>query len=161
MDWILQRFELYFDFKNSLFTLESICDAFTKDRMASTSNANSKFCLRSSITLIDVPSNRHCFNDGYHTSHHLNPRRHWRDHPLTFINAKTTYATQQALVFQNIDYIMMTVTLLRKDYMHLASCLVPIGDQIGMTQVEIADMLKRKTKKFEEADIWRKWGKVQ
>ncbi|KAH7144097.1 hypothetical protein B0J13DRAFT_584931 [Dactylonectria estremocensis] len=24
---------------------------------------------RSSITLIDVPSNRHCFNDGYHTSH--------------------------------------------------------------------------------------------
>lgn len=56
---------------------------------------------------------------------------------------------------------MMTVTLFRKEYMHLASCLVPIGDQVGMTQVEIADMLKRKTKRFEEAEIMRKWGKVK
>lgn len=63
--------------------------------------------FRSSITLIDVAvcaslpcpfqttftfpldltntrlqSNRFCYNDGYHTSHHLNPLRHWRDHPV-------------------------------------------------------------------------------
>ncbi len=54
---------------------------------------------------------------------------------------------------------MMTVTLLRKDYMHLASCLIPIGDQIGMTHVEIAEMLRSKTKKFSEEDIARKFGK--
>ncbi|KAL9631722.1 MAG: hypothetical protein Q9164_005735 [Protoblastenia rupestris] len=116
--------------------------------------------FRSSVTLIDVPSNRHCFNDGYHTSHHLNPRRHWRDHPLAFIKAKDKYKEGRALVFQNIDYIMMTVTLLRKDYMHLASCLVPIGDQIGMSQSEIAEMLRTKTKRFSEEEILRIYGKL-
>ncbi|KAI4114981.1 MAG: hypothetical protein LQ345_004338 [Seirophora villosa] len=117
--------------------------------------------FRSSITLIDVPqSNRHCFNDGYHTSHHLNPRRHWRDHPVAFIKDKPRYSAGRALVFHNIDYIMMTVTLLRKDYMHLASCLVPMGDQIGMSQEEVADMLRTKTKKFTEEDIMKKYGQL-
>lgn len=117
--------------------------------------------FRSSITLIDVPSNRHCFNDGYHTSHHLNPRRHWRDHPVAFIKAKSQYIEGRALVFKNIDYIFMTVTLLRKDYAKLASCLIPIGDQIGMSQSEIADMLKMKTKRFSEEDIMRKFGRLR
>lgn len=109
---------------------------------------------------ISHKSNRYCFNDGYHTSHHLHPRRHWRDHPLAFTRAKPQYRQGRALVFQNIDYIMMTVTLLRKDYLHLASCLVPMGDQIGMSQIEIADMLRTKTKKFSEGDILRKYGKL-
>lgn len=52
---------------------------------------------------------------------------------------------------------MMTLTLIRKDYMHLATCLVPIGDQIGMSQQEIADMLRSKTKRFTEEDIGRKF----
>lgn len=116
--------------------------------------------FRSSITLIDVPSNRHCFNDGYHTSHHLNPRRHWRDHPIAFVKAKSQYREGRALTFQNIDYIMMTITLLRKDYMHLASCLIPMGDQMKMTPTEIAEMLRSKTKRFSEEDIMRKYGRV-
>ena len=111
--------------------------------------------------LTSYQSNRHCFNDGYHTSHHLNPRRHWRDHPVAFTKAKSQYRTQKALVFHNIDYIMMTVTLLKKDYMHLASCLVPIGEQIGMKQEEIAEMLRTKTRRFTEEDIMRKYGKLR
>ncbi|KAK4548626.1 hypothetical protein LTR36_009536 [Oleoguttula mirabilis] len=116
--------------------------------------------FRSSITLVDVPSNRFCFNDGYHTAHHLNPRRHWRDQPVHFLQSKEAYRTGRALVFHNIDYLMMTVKLLQKDYMYLASCLVPIGDQIGMSQVEIAEMLRTKTRKFTEDDIRKKF-KVQ
>ncbi|KAI7203019.1 acylamide-delta3(E)-desaturase [Hortaea werneckii] len=112
---------------------------------------------RSSITLIDVPSNRYSFNDGYHTAHHLNPRRHWREHPTHFLQSKTTYAGNGALVFTNIDYIMLTITLLRKDYMYLADRLVPIGDQIGMSKVEIANMLKTKTRAFTEADIKKRF----
>ncbi|KAI9786022.1 MAG: hypothetical protein M1816_008174 [Peltula sp. TS41687] len=115
--------------------------------------------FRSSITLIDVPSNRFCFNDGYHTSHHLNPRRHWRDHPVSFVKAKGQYRNGRALVFRNIDYIMMTITLLRKDYNHLAACLVPMGEQIGMSQQELADMLRTKTRRFSEEDIQRKFPK--
>lgn len=48
---------------------------------------------------------------------------------------------------------MMTVRLIRKDYMSLASCLVPMGDQVGMSQVEIAAMLRTKTRKFSEEEI--------
>ncbi|KAJ9667270.1 hypothetical protein H2201_002471 [Coniosporium apollinis] len=115
--------------------------------------------FRSSITLIDVASNRFCYNDGYHTSHHLNPRRHWRDHPVAFLRQKDRYAGEQALVFRNIDYVMITVRLLRKDYVHLAKCLVPIGDQVGMSLEEIAVMLRTKTRKFTEEDIAEKFQK--
>ncbi|GES58621.1 phosphoinositide 3-kinase regulatory subunit 4 [Aspergillus terreus] len=116
---------------------------------------NSDF--RSSITLIDVASNRFCYNDGYHTSHHLNPLRHWREHPVSLLRQKDRYAAEHALIFRNIDYIMITVRLLRKDYQHLAKCLVPIGDQVGMTLDEIAEMLRRKTRRFSEADVKAKF----
>ncbi|KAF2210050.1 hypothetical protein CERZMDRAFT_86373 [Cercospora zeae-maydis SCOH1-5] len=114
--------------------------------------------FRSSITLIDVPSNRFCFNDGYHTAHHLNPRRHWRDQPLHFLQSKKAYAEGRALVFHNIDYLMLTYRLLTKDYAKLAKCLVPIGEQIGMTLDEIAIMLQTKTRAFTEAEIRVKFG---
>ncbi|EFR03420.1 fatty acid desaturase [Nannizzia gypsea CBS 118893] len=112
--------------------------------------------FRSSITLIDVPSNRFCFNDGYHTSHHLNPRRHWREHPVAFLSQRQRYSQEQALVFRNIDYIMMTVKLLQKDYDYLARCMVPIGEkQISMTMKERAAMLRTKTRRFSEEEIAR------
>ncbi|CAI7630286.1 hypothetical protein N7533_004066 [Penicillium manginii] len=102
----------------------------------------------SSITLIDVPSNRFSFNDGYHTSHHLNPRRHWRDHPVSFVKQVDQYAKERALVFRNVDYIFITVNLIRKNYLHLAKCLIPIGDQVNMTLEERAEMLRSRTRRF-------------
>ncbi|KAJ4333135.1 hypothetical protein N0V87_007864 [Didymella glomerata] len=115
--------------------------------------------FRSSITLIDAPSNRYCYNDGYHTSHHLNPLRHWRDHPIAFLSQKQQYSDEHALVFYNIDYFMLTVTLLSKNYEHLARCLVPMGAQMKMTMEERVEMLKRKTRRFTEEEIAEKWGK--
>jgi hypothetical protein len=102
-------------------------------------------------------SNRYCFNDGYHTSHHLNPLRHWRDHPSAFLKAKTEYAAGSALVFHNIDYLMMTITLLKKDYVKLARCLVPIGEQVGMNEEELVKMLRSKTKRFSEPELKAKF----
>ncbi|KAI0889218.1 uncharacterized protein GGS22DRAFT_153429 [Annulohypoxylon maeteangense] len=114
---------------------------------------------RSSITLIDVPSNRYCFNDGYHTSHHLNPRRHWREHPVHFLANKGTYSAEHALVFHNIDYLEITVRLLLRDYAHLARCLVPIGErQIRLTMEQRADMLRRCTRRFTEDEITEKFA---
>ncbi|KAJ4374356.1 hypothetical protein N0V83_003097 [Neocucurbitaria cava] len=115
--------------------------------------------FRSSITLIDVPSNRYCYNDGYHTSHHLNPLRHWRDHPVAFLSQKKQYADEHALVFYNIDYMFLTINLLRKNYEHVAKCLVPMGDQMKLSLEERVEMLKRKTRKFTEEEIAEKWGK--
>ncbi|KAI1493670.1 hypothetical protein F5X96DRAFT_620833 [Biscogniauxia mediterranea] len=113
---------------------------------------------RSSVTLVDVPSNRYCYNDGYHTSHHLNPMRHWRDHPVHFLQNKETYSREHALVFHNIDYLMITVKLFQKDYDHLARCLVPIGAQIDMTMEQRAAMLRRHTRRFSEEEIREKFS---
>lgn len=53
---------------------------------------------------------------------------------------------------------MITYRLIRKDYTHLAKCLVPIGDQISMSIEERAAMLQSKTRRFTEAEIARKFG---
>ncbi|KAH6887998.1 hypothetical protein B0T10DRAFT_489278 [Thelonectria olida] len=113
--------------------------------------------FRSSITLIDVPSNRYCYNDGYHTSHHLNPLRHWRDHPVSFLQQKHIYAKESALVFHNIDYLMVTFRLMIKDYETLAKCLVPMGDQIQLTMEGRIELLKKLTRKFTEEQIREKY----
>jgi len=114
--------------------------------------------FRSSITLVDVPSNRFCFNDGYHTAHHLNPRRHWRDQPVHFLQSKRAYSDGRALVFHNIDYLMMTLKLLQRDYPYLAQRLVPIGpEQMAMSQSEIAALLRTKTRQFSEEEIRAKF----
>lgn len=52
---------------------------------------------------------------------------------------------------------MLTVNLLRKDYVHLAKCLVPMGDQIPLSLEEKAAMLRGKARKFTEADIEMKF----
>ncbi|KAK2597315.1 hypothetical protein QQS21_006089 [Conoideocrella luteorostrata] len=117
--------------------------------------------FRSSITLVDVASNRFCFNDGYHTSHHLNPLRHWRDHPISFLEQKDTYAKESALVFHNIDFLMISFRLMAKDYEHLAKCLVPMGNQINLSMEGRVQLLKRLTRKFTEEEIKEKFRKTQ
>ena len=105
-------------------------------------------------------SNRYCFNDGYHTSHHLNPLRHWRDHPAAFMKAKRDYENNAALVFRNIDYLMMTYRILRKDYLYLADCMVPIGpEQLKLSRDEKAELLRSKTRRFSEEEIREKFGR--
>ena len=56
---------------------------------------------------------------------------------------------------------MMTYRILRKDYLYLADCLVPIGSQVHMTRQELADMLRTKTRRFSEAEIQEKFYKGQ
>lgn len=105
-----------------------------------------------------MQSNRYCYNDGYHVSHHLNPRRHWREHPVHFVQNKATYGREQALVFHDIDYLMLTVRLLLRDYDHLARCLVPLGPrQIAMTTDQRAALLRRCTRRFTEDEIREKF----
>lgn len=76
---------------------------------------------------------------------------------MHFLQSKEAYSTGRALVFHDIDYLMLTIKLFQKDYMYLAKRLVPIGDQIGMSQTEIAAMLRTKTRRFTEEEIRRKF----
>ncbi len=85
--------------------------------------------------------------------------RHWRDHPISFLEQKHTYAKEGALVFHNIDFLMITARLMMKDYEHLAGCLVPMGSQIDLTMQGRVELLKRLTRKFSDADIRRTFEK--
>lgn len=87
----------------------------------------------------------------------MNPRRHWREHPVSFLKSKQLYASQHALVFHNIDYLMITVRLLMKDYATLAKCMVPIGDQMKLSMDDRITLLKRCTLKFTEEELRAKF----
>ncbi|KAL9090206.1 MAG: hypothetical protein Q9159_002106 [Coniocarpon cinnabarinum] len=115
---------------------------------------NSDF--RNSVTLIDVQCNRHRFNAGYQTAHLLNPSRHWRDHPLTFLNNTRRYEQERALVFRNIDFTRLAYRLVRKDYEYLAKCMIPIGQQTSLSMDERMELLKSRTKAFSKSDIKEK-----
>jgi hypothetical protein len=72
---------------------------------------------------------------------------------------KSRYIQEHALVFRNIDYIMITVRLMMKDYDYLAKCLIPMGEQIDMTMKERAELLRSKTRRFTEEEIKMKFKK--
>ena len=66
---------------------------------------------------------------------------------------KPEYAAGSALVFHNIDYLMMTIKLLRKDYIKLARYPIPIGAQVGMTEEQRANKPRSKIRRFGERAV--------
>jgi hypothetical protein len=68
---------------------------------------------RSSITCIETVYNTTCFNDGYHTSHHLNSTRHWQDHPEHLIANKAKFKQETAIIFRGIDFFIVTFYLFK------------------------------------------------
>lgn len=71
---------------------------------------------------------------------------------MALAKQKERYGKEGALVFHNIDFIFITLKLMQKDYMHLAKCLVPMGDQANMTLEEKAQMLRTRTRVFEKPE---------
>lgn len=72
---------------------------------------------------------------------------------MAFLKGRDRYAEERALVFRNVDYIFITVNLLRKNYLHLAKCLIPMGDQVNMTMEERAEMLRGRTRRFSRSQV--------
>jgi hypothetical protein len=72
---------------------------------------------------------------------------------VAFLKGRDRYAEERALVFRNVDYIFITVNLLRKNYLHLAKCLIPMGDQVNMTMEERAEMLRGRTRRFSRSQV--------
>ena len=64
-------------------------------------------------------------------------------------------------MFHNIDYLMITVKLMQKDYAHLARCMIPLGEHMSLTMDERIVLLKRHTRRFTEEEIKAKFRKGQ
>lgn len=112
---------------------------------------------RNSITCIDNTYNALAFNDGYHTSHHLNSIRHWQDHPESFITTKEKYRSNAAIVFKNIDFHEIWFRLMLKDYDTLAKHLVQLCPKEDPTYMkskgEIIKFLKLRTRKVTSSEM--------
>lgn len=99
---------------------------------------------RNSITCINTTYNRRCFNDGYHTGHHLKPNRHWTDMPADFMANRETYRRERAIVFEGLDYLMIWFLLMSKQYGVLARHVVDLGDH--RSEQETVALLRQRTR---------------
>jgi hypothetical protein len=68
---------------------------------------------------------------------------------VALLKDRARYTEGKALVFRNIDYLMVTIKLLQKDYEFIAKRMVPLGKaQASMTLQERVDMLRARTRRF-------------
>ncbi len=102
---------------------------------------------RNSITCINSGYNKKCFNDGYHIGHHLKATRHWTEMPVEFQENLATYAKEEAIVFEKIDFFIVWAFLMLKRYNWLAHFAVQLGEQ-KRTQQEWVALFRERTKRM-------------
>jgi fatty acid desaturase len=108
-------------------------------------------CYRNSITCINSPYNKQCFNDGYHIGHHLYPTMHWTDMPVNFKENISSYKKEKAIVFRKLDFSMVWFLLMTKSYGTLAKYYVDLNPEQPKSKIEIIALLKERTRKVETA----------
>jgi fatty acid desaturase len=85
--------------------------------------------LSNAITCINCTYNRRAFNDGYHIGHHLKGNRHWTELPQELIDNRETYVREGAIVFEGLDFFMVSVLLWTKQWKVLARRYVRLDGQ--------------------------------
>jgi len=102
---------------------------------------DSENSFKNSITCIDCHYNTLSFNDGYHSSHHINPLRHWSEHSKFFIdNVPHIKTIGGGIVFKNIDYLGIWWLLMTRNYVKLATHFVDLTGE--KSNEEIISYLK-------------------
>jgi hypothetical protein len=106
---------------------------------------------KTALTCIDTPYNATCFNDGYHTSHHLNPIRHWQDHPEHFLANADKFKSENVVIFRGCDYWFLWCSLMVKDYDFLANHYVDLTGKMSFEEKK--DYLKARTKRLTKKQV--------
>ncbi|MFO0595954.1 MAG: fatty acid desaturase [Myxococcaceae bacterium] len=100
-----------------------------------------------SITCINSVYNQRCFNDGYHIGHHVKQNRHWTELPQDFLDNQERYRKEGCIVFEGVDFFMVSLFLFLKRYDWLAKRFVRMpGDE--RTDAEIIEFLKSRTRRI-------------
>ncbi|KAJ3273390.1 hypothetical protein HDV01_004460 [Terramyces sp. JEL0728] len=87
---------------------------------------------KTALTVIESVYNATAFNDGYHTSHHLNSIRHWQDHPEHFFQNVEKYKSERVVIFRDCDYWLIWCHLMVKDYNWLADHFVDLTGKMSV-----------------------------
>ncbi len=104
--------------------------------------------LANAITCINSGYNKRCFNDGYHIGHHLRANRHWSELPGDFIANREMYAKEGVIVFEGLDFFLVSWLLWLGQWKFLAKRFVRLGEP--RTDEEIIAMLKERVKPVRE-----------
>lgn len=87
--------------------------------------------------------NKNCWNDGYHSIHHLKPALHYTDMPGEFLKHKEQYKQHKTFIFDGIHYLHIFFWLMTKNYGKLADNLVNI-DNTFKSREEAIELLKER-----------------
>ncbi len=98
---------------------------------------------KNSITCVNNNYNHKCWNDGYHTSHHVRQGMHWTQHPEHFIKTLGEYANNRSIVFQGIGILEIFWFLMRGNYYALANHAVNINNQFSSNEEFIQHLVDR------------------
>lgn len=101
---------------------------------------------KNSITCINSPYNKTCFNDGYHIGHHVRPAMHWTDMPGEFQKNLDKYREQEAIVFHTVDFFVVWFFLVTKSYGMLAKFYVDLDDRFENDE-QVKVFLKSRTRR--------------
>lgn len=107
------------------------------------------------INCINTKYNHTCWNDGYHSVHHLRPALHYTDIPVEFQNNLDLFAKNKTLVFDGIHYLHIFLWLMNRRYDKLAAHLVNINGTFS-SEEEAIDLLKQRTKKLSSEERSKK-----
>lgn len=97
--------------------------------------------LSNSITCINSTYNKRAFNDGYHIGHHLKANRHWTEMPRDLLDNRERYARAGAIVFEGLDFFLVSVLLWTGQWKVLARRYVRL-DGAPRSDEEVIAMLK-------------------
>lgn len=101
----------------------------------------------SAINCINTKYNQTCWNDGYHTVHHLRPGLHYTEIPGEFLKLKDKFAEKKTFIFDGIHYLHIFIWLMTKRYDKLADNLVNI-DGTFSNREEAITLMKERVKKI-------------
>jgi hypothetical protein len=101
--------------------------------------------IANSITCINSGYNARCFNDGYHIGHHLKATRHWTEMPADFLANGDKYAADGAIVFEKLDFFLVSLLLWVGAYKTLARHYVRLGG-VERTDEEVIALLKERVR---------------
>ncbi len=110
--------------------------------------------LANSISCINSGYNRRCFNDGYHVGHHLKSNRHWTELPGDLLANAAHYAREGAIVFEGLDFFMVSLLLWTGRWGVLARRFVRLDGQ-PRSDDEVIALLKARVQPVREWPLER------
>jgi len=112
--------------------------------------------IANAITCINCGYNKRAFNDGYHIGHHLKANRHWTELPQDFSDNWEMYARSGAIVFEGLDFFLVSLLLWTGQWRVLARRFVRLND-LAQSDDEVIALLKSRVQPVHGAD----WAAMQ